>query len=390
MVSKTLSDWHERIRPVVKEHRRPLMGALFSCGFLIFMFEPLGKLINAQVPVPLKIAEIATLVIYVLSYPLGFVVSIVKSTRIKIMFSIAVIVLGIFVVGTGSGTGNSGADSVWILIYAIAMSAMLLPRPVNVITSIGLSVAAFGYSATQQGGPNWTAGGVMLLMAIGMSMFVKVGKDLHQANEEVARLAVAEERSRVARDIHDVLGHSLTTVTVKLGLIRRLLETAPDQVDRVLAEVSDAEQLSRQALFEVRAALSNYRSTSLTAEVAGARAVLASMHIDADLPHAVDNVDPAYQETFAFVLREAVTNVLRHSSATRCEVRLGENWLEIMDNGQAQAGAAARSRAEGGGTGLSGLADRMSLLGGQLEAGPMPNGGFRLWVGVPQTQVVTA
>jgi two-component system sensor histidine kinase DesK len=188
------------------------------------------------------------------------------------------------------------------------------------------------------------------------------------ANQEVARLAVAEERARVARDVHDVLGHSLTTVTLKLGLVRRLLETTPEEVERLIVEVGEAEQLSRQALSEVRATLSGYRSASLSAEVAGARAALASAGITADLPRAVDNVLPAYQESFAYVLREGVTNVLRHSGATSCEVRLGESWLEVRDNGRATVADAGASRVDGGGAGLTGLADRLAAIGGRCRA----------------------
>jgi two-component system sensor histidine kinase DesK len=243
---------------------------------------------------------------------------------------------------------------------------------------------AFVASALSPGGPDWGNLALMVALTIGITSFAKVGGDLKAANQEVARLAVAEERARVARDVHDVLGHSLTTVTLKLGLIRRLLETKPGEVERLIIEVGEAEQLSRQALSEVRATLSGYRSASLSAEVAGARAALASAGIAADLPRAVDNVLPQYQESFAYVLREGVTNVLRHSGATSCEVRLGESWLEVRDNGSAVVEDAGASRVDGGGAGLTGLADRLAEIGGRIDAGPVPGGGFLLRASVPR------
>ena len=95
------------------------------------------------------------------------------------------------------------------------------------------------------------------------------------------------------------------------------------------------------------------------------------------------NVLPEYQESFAYVLREGVTNVLRHSGATSCEVRLGESWLEVRDNGAAVADVGA-SRVDGGGAGLTGLSDRLASIGGHIDAGPVPGGGFLLRASVPR------
>jgi two-component system sensor histidine kinase DesK len=138
---------------------------------------------------------------------------------------------------------------------------------------------------------------------------------------------------------------------------------------------------------DVRATVSGYRTASLPAELVGARAALSAAGIAADLPRAVDNVTAGLQETFAYVLREGVTNVIRHSNASRCEVRLGDTWLEVRDNGRSAADQVTESRATGGGHGLSGLAERLTEVNGTVEAGPLPEGGFMLRVSVPSPPV---
>ena len=357
--------------------RRRVGATAFSFVFLLWSISGLEDLARADVPVAMKVTELAVTIAYLLSYPFGTWLSFLERPRLKVCYVVLATALGL------AALWLNGPASSYLLIYLVALSAMMLTGRIAFLFAGGVTAVAFTVSGFAPGGLDWGELALMAALTIGVSSFTKVGGDLKAANQEVARLAVAEERARVARDVHDVLGHSLTTVTLKLGLIRRLLETKPGEVERLIIEVGEAEQLSRQALSEVRATLSGYRSASLSAEVAGARAALASAGIAADLPRAVDDVLPAYQESFAYVLREGVTNVLRHSGATSCEVRLGESWLEVRDNGSALADVGA-SRANGGGAGLTGLADRLAAIGGQIDAGPVPGGGFLLRASVPE------
>jgi two-component system sensor histidine kinase DesK len=122
--------------------------------------------------------------------------------------------------------------------------------------------------------------------------------------------------------------------------------------------------------------VSGYRKASLAAELVGARVALQAAEIAADLPHAVDNVPAELQEPFAYVLREGVTNVIRHSNAHRCEVRLGESWIEVRDDG-------TPAETCGSGHGLSGLKERLAKVGGSLSAGPTEAGGFMVRASVP-------
>jgi len=192
---------------------------------------------------------------------------------------------------------------------------------------------------------------------------------LAEARAEVARLAAENERIRIARDLHDLLGHSLTTITVKAGLARRL--GAADPV-RAVGQIAEVEELCRQALTEVRAAVSGYRDVTLAGELARGRELLRAAGVVADLPTATDIVDPAHQELLGWAVREGLTNVVRHSRAGTCAVRLSRSGVEITDDG---VGAAAPV-----GNGLRGLRERVLAAGGSVEAGPAQPSGWRLLV----------
>ncbi|SDP10913.1 two-component system, NarL family, sensor histidine kinase DesK [Pedococcus dokdonensis] len=193
---------------------------------------------------------------------------------------------------------------------------------------------------------------------------------LAEAREENARLAIQDERNRMARDVHDILGHSLTVITVKAELAARLLEVSPE---RARVEVADLERLARDALADVRQAVAGFREMSLPAELARARSSLAAAGIEADLPTAADAVPSHLRELCAWTLREGVTNVIRHSSATTCRVSLDEQGITVTDDGVGvQPGSP--------GTGLIGLQERAEAAGAHLVAGPLSPRGYQLAV----------
>jgi two-component system, NarL family, sensor histidine kinase DesK len=216
---------------------------------------------------------------------------------------------------------------------------------------------------------------VVAVVMFGAMRLVKSNQALAEARAELTMLAAENERIRIARDLHDLLGHSLTAITVKAGLARRLGAVDPAGAIEQIAEV---ESLSRRSLSEMRAAVSNYRDVTLATELATGRELLRAAGIVPDLPRAVDVVDPEHAELFGWVVREALTNVIRHARATTCTVRLSENSVEVVDDG---VGAPASA-----GNGLAGLRERVTAAGGVLDAGPVQPKGWRLRVALAATK----
>jgi two-component system, NarL family, sensor histidine kinase DesK len=214
---------------------------------------------------------------------------------------------------------------------------------------------------------------IIALVTFGSREVMDSYRALAQARAELARLAAENERYRIARDLHDLLGHSLTTITVKAGLARRLGATDPAAG---LQEIAEVEVLARQSLADVRAAVSSYRDVTLAGELANGRELLRAAGITAELPRAVDVVDPARHELFGWVVREGLTNIVRHANASSCAVRLSACAVEIVDDG---AGPGA-GRTAPPGHGLSGLRERAAAAGGTVDAGPLQPTGWRLRV----------
>ena len=214
---------------------------------------------------------------------------------------------------------------------------------------------------------------IILSISIMMLSFVQnitTLERLRAAQEQVAELAAERERSRVARDVHDILGHSLTVITVKAELAGRLMDAgSPAARD----EVGQIEQLSRGALADVRATVHGYRGVSISGELAAARAALESAGVAPELPGSTDQVPSDRRELAGWVVREAVTNVVRHAEASVCRVSLDSRSVEVADDGRGPSGASS-------GSGLSGLRERVETAGGRMSVGRSDLGGFRVKV----------
>jgi two-component system sensor histidine kinase DesK len=165
---------------------------------------------------------------------------------------------------------------------------------------------------------------------------------------------------------------------VKAGLAARLGAPGQDRArqEQALQEIAEVETLARQALADVRAAVANYRDVTLAGELATGRQLLRAAGIAADLPRAVDIVDPAHQELFGWVVREGLTNIVRHAHASSCAIRLTASGVEITDDGVG-GGALPGTRP---GHGLAGLRERVAAAGGVVDAGPLQPRGWRLQV----------
>ncbi|UFS59309.1 sensor histidine kinase [Subtercola endophyticus] len=273
-----------------------------------------------------------------------------------------------------------GVTSLWVFVaITFAMSA----PPTRIVALVVGVIAVFSFvlisSATGDPSNAFWLPLITFSIAMMMSAFARqleLVRRLRDAQAETARLAVEQERSRVARDLHDILGHSLTVITVKAELAGRLL---PEHPERAGVEVDDIERLARGALADVRSTVTGYRGVNLAAELSGARIALNSAGIQADLPNTVDAVPTDTSQVFAWVVREGVTNVIRHSGAARCTIVLEPHCVEIVDDGRG-TGCDPAAEPLSRGNGLAGLRERVAAVGGSLSAGPGAGGGFVLRV----------
>lgn len=213
--------------------------------------------------------------------------------------------------------------------------------------------------------------------AIGIARLVGTITELRLAREQLARMAVEQERARFARDVHDLMGHSLSVITLKGELASQLIDSAPEQAR---SEVRDIVRVARNALREVREAVSGYRQPTLASELAGAQAALAAAGIECHVEQAAGALTAETEAVLAWTVREGATNVIRHSQARRCSVLLNRDddyvRLDIVDDGTVSGTPQA-------GNGLRGLGERVRDQGGRLEAEPLPHQGFRLRVALP-------
>jgi len=278
--------------------------------------------------------------------------------------------------------GGAPTSFAALFVYFVAAVGLRLPPriavPVTLLTALGVGLAGW----LQGSGSSAISATVLTIVSIGilMSAFGRIARanqELRETREELARLAVSEERLRISRDLHDLLGHSLSVIAIKSQLARKLLEHDPT---RAAAELDDIQAVTRTALTEVREAVHGYRRLALAEALESAQTALAAAGIGCELADE-DVVLPAdVDAVLAWAVREGTTNVIRHSGALHCAIRIRADGdraaVEIEDDGRA-------APTNGRGSGLSGLRERARRVRGELEAGALPGGGFRLRLTVP-------
>lgn len=273
-----------------------------------------------------------------------------------------------------------GREALWTWPFlACAIGMTTLPPRVDFALIMALSGISLA-SELAEGKPEQAIFQPALILSLGfmMSSFARLIRqtaELRAAQTGLADAAVAAERSRVARDMHDILGHSLTVIAVKAELAGRMLES-PGGADRAAREVADVQDLARGALADVRATVAGYRGVNVLAELAAARTALESAGIAAELPSTSEEVPARHRELFGWVLREGITNVVRHSEAGHCRVRLSASRVLVEDDG---VGPGSR---RGSGSGLAGIRERVEAAGGRVTIGSSDLGGFSLAVEV--------
>ncbi len=325
-----------------------LVGAVLFAGVFLWLMwtqEPLWSPSAAPSEVRKRRATIALLAVLAIS------LNLVLGSEWRVLFFHVNVAAGIMLLTTDAYVAIAGLAIITLVLGIFSgMAWLVLPT-----AAIGLWATAF----------------VRQVAAVA---------ELKAAREELARLAVSEERLRFARDLHDLLGHSLSLITLKSELAGRLLPAAPE---RAATEVRDIEGVARQALSEVREAVAGYRRPSLDEELKGASEMLEAAGISCRIENEVGVLPSEVDAILAWTVREGTTNVIRHSQAKHCRVLLArdgeEVYAEITDDGEGSQKGNPKTPASG----LSGLAERVRTLAGQVEAGSPPDGGFRLRVSLP-------
>ena len=314
----------------------------------------------------------------------------IRSWRALLLWMILVVLALVFSLVYGSAW-------LWLFIGVAAIAGVLLPmRTAFAAVAILMFFPVFiivgtngGIGSIMQVDWRWPIALLLLVRGLGLDMIgmARMGsavRELHTTRRELARLQVEEERLRLARDLHDLLGQTLSMITLKSELARHLVKEEPD---RCVQELSEIERVARQTLREVREAVAGYRQPQLSSELEGARQLLEAAGINLRLEPLIEALPPETSAVLAWTVREGVTNVIRHSHAQHCLIRLtqenGRACAEVINDGDVLPHAES---ATGQGFGLAGLRERVSALGGHLEVGLLTLSGtehFRVYVELP-------
>jgi two-component system sensor histidine kinase DesK len=365
----------------------------FSAIWLIYLIQPVADLFDAKHPhSPLyQAVAVALVVAFCVLYVFLLSVWWQNQTRGRI---------GLLALA-GLATAISlayGAEWTSIFIYVSSAAGFIIwdrRRALLTVGAITVAYVVLSEIVHTKSGDLW---GELLPVAligfamIGFKMQIVLNHQLRQARGEVAKLAASEERLRLARDMHDLTGQSLSLITLKSELAVKRLSRLPasPEVDAVAAELSDIGRVSRQTLQDIREAVSGYRRPTLAVEIITARTSLEAAGIALDDDPALmtrsGTFDPDAEAALAWCLREAATNVIRHSGAHHCRVRLtdrpDELSLEISDDGRGVPESTVGATPTG--NGLHNMSERLSAVGGRFSAGPGRGGhGFKLVASVP-------
>ena len=378
-------------------------GYVFTGVWLLYLIDPAVGLFTQHFSAPYRWGGVAIIVvfsaIYLLAVPNWPYFPRYALPTVAVLAALATTACVLYPV--------DGASTLWIFVSASAGLLVANPRwAVPAVLASGVCYTIFcltGHVDNTDFLINLLPTVLVGLGVIALRRQFELTAELARAREEVAQLAASEERLRLARDLHDLTGQSLSMITLKSELAAKLLRRLPDggDRDRALAQAEEVAAVSRQTLHDIREAISGYRRPTLAVEIITARTALESAgittHDDAELTLLSGTFDPEAEAALAWCLREAATNVLRHSGARNCHVsltrRAGGRCLEVRDDGPgpgdgtADGAGAGEARPARSGTGLRGMSERLSALGGHLEVRPSARG-FHLLATVPEEEEV--
>ena len=357
------------------------LGRLFMVAWLAFFIYPLGAFLTDRLSTDTRTYGLLLLLALAALWAWFWTRIIGGPDRRYLVPAIvaATLILTVFTLRTPPQYGS-------LFLYAVIMAGSAFPWRRAAPALILLSVLAAAIELIRGESVTASTGQFLNDLLVGFAavagrLLVEANQQLNQAREQIARLAVGEERLRFARDLHDLLGHSLSVIALKSELAGRLIKNTPGLAAH---EIEDIEKVARDALREVREAVTGYRQPTLAAELAGAHEVLTAAGIEYHVDHDHVPLPPAVEAVLAWTVREGVTNVMRHSQAKRCAVRIinkdGHATAEVIDDGRGGTPEA--------GSGLRGLEERVRERGGTLTAEPLPHEGFRLRVTLPLRDVL--
>ncbi|MEU4926601.1 histidine kinase [Streptomyces yokosukanensis] len=370
-----------RIGQAPRNWREAMVKALWIGVWLIFLNSPIKDLTSGTHTTGAAVAGALGLAAFVGTY----LTLVFRQMGRPFTPRVVVSMLSVLVVLAPVLAYSLGGSWLGLFVYVSVACGATLPPRVALWAILSTAVAMY-LVAVHDGDSGWDDS-LLLVPLIGFAMvgvgqLIRTTTELRKARATVAHLAANEERLRLARDLHDLLGHSLSLITLKSELAGRML---PDHPDKAAQQVADIEQVSRQALVDVREAVTGYRRPRLVAELAGTHVALTAAGVSAEVPAEPDltGVPEESESALAWALREAVTNVVRHSGADKCLIQLAHRQtldgpmleLSVEDNGSGGSG-------NGPGNGLTGLTERLERAGGTLEAGRVKHG-FRLVARVP-------
>ncbi len=374
-----------RIGQGVQGRRELLVKALWIAVWLVFLSSPIQDLTGGRHTTAGTVAGTIGLTVFVCAY----LTLVFRQMGKPFAPRTVALLLGTLLVLAPALTFGLGTQWTGLFVYLSVACGATLPLRLAYWAIPGSAIVM--YLVGLRWGVYSVDDNMLMVVLIGFAMvgvgqLVRTTIELRKARATVAQLAANEERLRLARDLHDLLGHSLSLITLKSELAGRML---PEHPDKAAQQVSDIEQVSRQALVDVREAVTGYRRPRLAVELAGTQVALTAAGVTAELPPEPDlaGVPEEAESALAWALREAVTNVVRHSGADRCAVRLTHRQtldgpmleLAVEDDGSGTGNG-------GFGNGLTGLTERLEKAGGTLEAGRVKHG-FRLVARVPLAPV---
>lgn len=349
--------------------RRWMRARIISLLFLLFLIGPIRSVLASDWSLPHRIVAIAGMGVFAVCFGSVMWRNTPDLHRNRTPYTVA------FAVALGIGLVAGGVN--WLTglsIYTIAMLLFNCGRRVWLPIVAAVPVAAVIVDVVIVGDPFRDAVEVavpILLVGVVQAAFyqqIRSKVELMRARTDLARLAVSEERLRIARDLHDILGQRLSAVSLKAELAARLVERDPA---RAATEMGEVAAVAREALSDVRETVSGYRALTLASEIETARALLIAGGVTVEVACAGDPLPQPLDECAGALVREAVTNVIRHAGAGRCAIQIGRESgavvVEVRDTGTGTAGAIPASVAYG--NGLTGLAERVERVGGMLWIG---------------------